>query len=189
MKKFLTIFTIIVAVMLTASCQKELPDEIKNVDVSQGDKTSTPTSDDPMQQGDSGGSPNQSLEGTWIGNMYISSYYGGRTYNSTNTMVTFLKDPYTYSSGTGYWVDNYSAAPWDYIANHIEWKVDSGDIIIYFREEETSVSISDYHLDDNLFYGTLKDNGDQINFVLNQISSPDWSRYIYWGYNGWPIYY
>lgn len=56
MKKILTIFVILTAIMLTSSCQKELPDEIKNVDVSQGDKTlpptPTPTPDNPTQQGD-----------------------------------------------------------------------------------------------------------------------------------------
>ena len=38
MKKILIILTVMVAVMLTSSCQKELPDAVKNVDVSQGDK-------------------------------------------------------------------------------------------------------------------------------------------------------
>ena len=54
MKKILIILTVMVAVMLTSSCQKELPDAVKNVDVSQGDKTPTPTPmpDNPTQQGD-----------------------------------------------------------------------------------------------------------------------------------------
>lgn len=57
MKKLLTILSILAAVILTSSCQKELPDAIKNVDVSQGEKTpsqtpsSTPTPDNPTQQG------------------------------------------------------------------------------------------------------------------------------------------
>jgi len=37
-KKILFIFTILAAVLLTSSCQRELPDNIKNVDVSQGEK-------------------------------------------------------------------------------------------------------------------------------------------------------
>ena len=57
----------------------------------------------------------RTLEGTWKGNMYISSRYDGRVYNSTYSEVTFLKDPGAYSSGSGYWVDYYSDAPWDYI--------------------------------------------------------------------------
>ena len=39
MKKILTIFSILAVVMLSSSCQKELPDDIKNVTVSKGDKT------------------------------------------------------------------------------------------------------------------------------------------------------
>ena len=66
------------------------------------------------------------LEGTWSGNMYISTRYDGRVYDATYTEVTFLKNPYAYSSGEGYWVDYYSDAPWDYVANHIEWSVDYG---------------------------------------------------------------
>ena len=37
------------------------------------------------------------LEGTWRGNMYISSYYGGHSYNATYTEITFLKDPMSYA--------------------------------------------------------------------------------------------
>ena len=43
MKKLFSIFTILVAIMLTSSCQKELPDAVKNIDVSQGEKTPSPT--------------------------------------------------------------------------------------------------------------------------------------------------
>lgn len=43
MKKFLTIFAILAAVILISSCQKELPDAVKNIDVSQGGQTPTPT--------------------------------------------------------------------------------------------------------------------------------------------------
>lgn len=43
MKKLFTIFTILAAIILTSSCQKELPDAIKNIDVSQGEKTPSPT--------------------------------------------------------------------------------------------------------------------------------------------------
>ena len=43
MKKFLSILAILAAVMLAPSCQKELPDAIKNIDVNKGDKTPTPS--------------------------------------------------------------------------------------------------------------------------------------------------
>ena len=43
MKKFLSILAILAAVMLAPSCQKELPDAIKNIEVNKGDKTPTPS--------------------------------------------------------------------------------------------------------------------------------------------------
>ena len=43
MKKFLAILAILAAVMMAPSCQKELPDAIKNIDVNKGDKTPTPS--------------------------------------------------------------------------------------------------------------------------------------------------
>ena len=56
MKKLLAILIFLAAVMLISSCQKELPDSIKNVDVSQGGQTPTPTPSptpgNPTQQGD-----------------------------------------------------------------------------------------------------------------------------------------
>jgi hypothetical protein len=129
------------------------------------------------------------LEGTWKGNMYISTSYDGRTYDATYTEITFLKDPYAYSSGNGYWVDYYSNAPWDYVANHIDWKVDYGTIYIYFREEGTSMRISDYYLNDNRFHGTLDDNGYLVDFELYHTSSPNLNNYNYWGYDDWYGYY
>ena len=56
MKKLLTILIFLAAVMLISSCQKELPDSIKNVDVTQGGQTPTPTPtptpENPTDQGD-----------------------------------------------------------------------------------------------------------------------------------------
>ncbi len=126
------------------------------------------------------------LEGTWSGNMYISSYYDGRVYDATYSEVTFLKDPYAYSSGAGYWVDYYSDAPWDYIANHIEWTVDYGTIKVYFVEEGTTIMIRDYHLDNAYFYGTINDNGRPVDFQLEHVSGRNWSAYR-WGYEEWYI--
>lgn len=131
----------------------------------------------------------RTLEGTWKGNMYISSYYDGYTYDATYTEITFLKDPGTYSSGNGYWVDYYSNAPWDYVANHIEWTVDFGNIKIYFVEEDAYVQIRDYHLNNDRFYGILEDNGKRVDFELVHTSSPNSGRYNYWGYDDWGGYY
>ena len=54
MKKLLIIFVLMAVAMLTSSCQKELPDAIKNVEVSKGEQnpSPTPTPDNPNQQGD-----------------------------------------------------------------------------------------------------------------------------------------
>lgn len=95
------------------------------------------------------------LEGTWKGNMYVNTYYNGNTYYATATEITFLRDPYRYSSGDGYWVDYYSRAPWDYVANHIRWTVNYGRIRVYFVEEGTELEIYDYRLNDNRFTATL----------------------------------
>ena len=126
------------------------------------------------------------LEGTWRGNMYISSRYDGRVYDATYSEVTFLKDPYAYSSGKGYWVDYYSDAPWDYIANHIDWTVDFGTIKVYFVEEDTYVTIRDYHLDNVYFYGTINDSGRPVDFQLEHVSGRNWNSYR-WGYDSWYV--
>jgi len=54
MKKILTALTILLAVSLISSCQKELPDSFKNVEVNQGGNSPTPTStpENPSKQSD-----------------------------------------------------------------------------------------------------------------------------------------
>ena len=108
----------------------------------------------------------KTLEGTWKGDMYISSEWDG------------------HSSGTGYWVDYYSDAPWDYVANHIDWRVDLGDIHVKFIEEGTSIQISDYRLDDNRFSGYIYDHGNKVAFYLYNVSRPNYTGY-HWGYDNW----
>lgn len=125
------------------------------------------------------------LEGTWSGNMYVSSYYGGHDYYATRTEITFNLDPFRFTKGSGYWVDYYSRAPWDYVANHISWRVDNGHITIYFIEDGTSVVISDYHLSDSHFTGYIADGDNDVNFNLTHISSPNWDTYDNWGYDAW----
>jgi len=128
------------------------------------------------------------LEGTWRGNMYISSVYDGRTYQSTYTVLDFARDPYTYSSGVGYWVDYYSNAPWDYVANHIEWTVENSVIYIYFVEEDYTMEIYDYRLSDNYFSGWLRDGDNAVEFSMVHTSSPNWNSYD-WGYYDDYYYY
>ena len=52
MKKLLSILLLMAAVTLMSSCQKELPDSVKNIEVNQGGQTPTPTPDNPPQQDD-----------------------------------------------------------------------------------------------------------------------------------------
>ena len=52
MKKLLSILLFMAAVTLMSSCQKELPDSVKNIEVNQGGQTPTPTPDNPPQQDD-----------------------------------------------------------------------------------------------------------------------------------------
>lgn len=126
----------------------------------------------------------RTLEGTWKGNMYISSEWDGRYYDATSTEITFLKDPSRYSSGSGYWVDYYSNAPWDYVANHIEWSVDYGSIYVRFIEEGTSLKIRDYHLNRDRFTGYINDHGNDVKFELYNVSRPYYDNYR-WGYDSW----
>lgn len=128
------------------------------------------------------------LEGTWRGNMYVSSVYDGYTYDATYSELCFTQDPYTYSSGTGYWIDFYSNAPWDYVANHTQWTVRNGIITIYLVEEGATVQIGDYRLDDGNFYGTIYYGDTRVSFDLVHTSSPNWNNYNY-GYDYWYSYY
>lgn len=123
------------------------------------------------------------LQGTWKGYMSVYQEYNGRVYQSTYSIIDFVKDPYTYTSGRGYWIDYYSGAPFDYIANHIDWKVSNGIIYVYFIEENAQVEIGNYHLSDGRFVGTIYYNDKRIDFSLQHISSPNWDDYDYgWDY-------
>ena len=131
------------------------------------------------------------LEGTWRGNMEVNTYYDGRDYQAVYSEICFVQDPYTYSSGTGYWIDYYQDSPWrnNQVANHIQWTVSNGVINVYFVEERTSLEIRNYSLYDGYFRGTIY-YGDQVaNFRLRQVSSPNWNSYTDWGYDYDDDYY
>ncbi len=124
------------------------------------------------------------LWGVWEGDMYVSSYWDGQSYYSSYSEIAFDRNPNSYASGTGYWVDYYSNAPWDYYASHIRWSVDRGVITIYSVEDGETYSIYDYSLSQNYFSGTL-DNGydNPMSFRLTKTASPDWNDFNYgWGY-------
>lgn len=121
-----------------------------------------------------------SLAGTWRGKMYVSSMHNGYTYDATYSELCFDQDPYSYSSGTGYWVDHYAgSAPYSYIANHTEWTVRNGRISIYLIEEDAMVRIENYRLTDGHFTGTIYYGDDRVDFKLRHTSSPNWGGYHY----------
>ena len=127
------------------------------------------------------------LDGNWKGNMYVSYQINGRGeyYDASYSEVCFLRNPSKFASGDGYWIDYYSNAPWDYIANHIRWTVDRGSIWVYFIEDRYEVEIYDYRLTYNYFDGYIYTYDDkEVEFHLTKTSSPDWNRY-HWGTDYW----
>lgn len=124
------------------------------------------------------------LWGVWQGNMYVESYYNGRTYKSAYSVLAFDKDPYSYAQGTGYWVDYYSNAPWDYYSSRIEWRVVNSEIQIYSIKEGRTYYIYDYNMARNFFNGYLSTgSGSSLYFELQKTSSPNWDSYDWDGYN------
>lgn len=125
------------------------------------------------------------LEGAWTGNMYVTSSYGGQSYTASQSMLYFDKDPYEYATGTGYWVDYYSNAPWDYFSSRIEWKVENRQIQIYSVQEDQTYYISDYKLNGNTFVGYLYTNSRFSNSVYFELSRSSWNSYNDYNWNGY----
>lgn len=130
------------------------------------------------------------LEGSWSGNLYQVSTFNGKTYSASSSEIRFNGDPYRSTSGSGYWVDHYSNAPWDYWANHIRWSVDNRIITIYFVEDKTTIEIHDFRLSNNRFEGWFYDDEHTTcEFSLVHTSSPsDYNSYD-WGYHDNIYYY
>lgn len=122
------------------------------------------------------------LEGTWKGKMELRTEYQDQYYQVISSEICFLQDPYSYSSGTGYWIDYYQRSPWrnNKVANHIQWTVSNGVINVYFVEERTSRQIRDYRLYNGYFEGTIYYDNQTVNFRLQQVASPNWNSYTDW---------
>ena len=122
------------------------------------------------------------LEGTWEGDMFQEYYWEGTTYSPSYTQVTFLRDPYTYSSGEGYWVDYFDSwIPWKntVITNHTDWTVKDGNIYIHLYEDNIDFTIRDYHLDEDLFRGELiGSDGSFGRFHLHYVGLPFFTRSV-----------
>lgn len=130
------------------------------------------------------------LWGTWEGNMYVQCEYNGHYYTATSSIIHFDKDYEYATSGTGYWIDYYSGAPWDYYASHIRWRVSDEVLLIHSLEDDTYFRIYDYSLSDRYFSGMLEgEDGTYMDFRLVKTSSPYWDDYEWgWGYYGYPDY-
>lgn len=125
------------------------------------------------------------LNGSWKGYMQTQLDYQGRYYQSNKSEVTFNSG---YDSGDGYWIDYYSNAPWDYVANRIYWKVSGTTIYITFRDTQEKAVIRNYHLDDNgYFCGDIDFNSTNIwiSFEFYKVDTPDWDNYYWYGSDGW----
>lgn len=127
------------------------------------------------------------LEGTWAGDMYVEHEWSGRWYVTDYSEVTFLRDPYHYSSGQGYWVDYFNTkTPWGqkHYANHITWSVRNGVINIYFIEDDVDMQIRDYQLSNRRFEGQVyASDGAWYDFSLRYVASPESYDDYYWGYD------
>ena len=131
------------------------------------------------------------LEGTWQGKMELEKKYQDQYYQVISSEICFLQDPYSYSSGTGYWIDYYQNSPWrnNQVANRIKWTVSNGVINVYFEDEGTSLEIRNYSLYDGFFKGTIYYRDQVVNFRFRQVSSPNWNSYTDWGYDYDDDYY
>ena len=105
------------------------------------------------------------LEGTWRGDMAIEDYAG---YTYVESEITFLKDPYYYSEGSGLWVDYYGDGY--YNPTHIDWYVKYGTIYIHFVEDNCDVEIRHYTLTGDRFRGEFYDGYNTVNFDLRYAS-------------------
>ena len=120
------------------------------------------------------------LEGTWRGDMRIEDWDG---YSYVDSEITFLKDPYTYSEGTGLWVDYYDRR--GYVPTYFNWTVAYGTIYIHFIEDNWDVEIRHYSLTNNHFSGKFYDGEKEVRFDLYNTSrryesSYDWDDWRYY---------
>ncbi len=121
------------------------------------------------------------LNGTWRGNMYVSSYYGGRHYLSSRTEIQFSGRLFNSEKGTGYWIDHYSGAPWDYWYSRFSYSVQNGVIYITFRVNGEQLFIRDYDIDydyyTDAYYFTGYVGNTNESFSLVKVDDVNWNGY------------
>ncbi|MDE6159357.1 MAG: hypothetical protein K2F69_04595 [Bacteroidaceae bacterium] len=116
------------------------------------------------------------IQGVWSGRMYVTSEWNGHTYVSSRTEIEFCSDPFRVTQGSGYWIDRYSRAPWDYWYSPFTYRVNRGVITIRFLYDNAEITISDYSLSGDRFMGYLDYSNER--FVLYKMSDgEDWSIY------------
>ena len=95
------------------------------------------------------------LKGTWKGDMYQVSEYGGKRYNASYTELYFETSAFRTARGIGKWIDHYSNNPYyDYFASNIDWQVKDQIIYITFKNgDRTTLEIRNYDIDRDRFYG------------------------------------
>ena len=100
-----------------------------------------------------------------------------------------MPSPIHSSASTATPTDYYSDAPWDYVANHIEWQVRGGRIEVYLVEDNYTYFIEDYRLNDNVFRGRIYDNDTYLDFSMRHTSSPNWNSFDYYYYDDFYDYW
>lgn len=131
-----------------------------------------------------------SLQGVWSGRMYVTSEWNGHTYTSSRTEIEFYGDDFNAKRGTGYWIDRYSRAPWDYYYSPFTYRVNHGVIHITFLFDEGEVTISDYSVQGDRFMGRLDYSNES--FVLYRVDDyGGWDDYHegYWPNDYYDYYY
>ena len=127
-----------------------------------------------------------SIQGVGSGKMYATSEWDGYTYTSSRTEIEFYGDDMNVTRGSGYWIDRYSRAPWDYFYSPFTYRVNRGVIYIHFLFDDGEVTISDYSVQGDRFLGYLNESGEK--FVLYKVSDGvEWDDYTP-GYD-WNDYY
>lgn len=128
------------------------------------------------------------LRGLWQGEMYVSGEYGGATYLSSYTQIEFLGEGTNVTRGTGYWMDRYSRAPWDYFYSPFTYHVRDGVITITLLYDGEVYTISDYSLYGSSFVGYLNESDER--FELTKVSDQgDWGGYQPGWYSPYDDYY
>ena len=123
---------------------------------------------------------NQSLKGSWVGNMHVTIDLQEIKIYDPITELTFLSDPLKDSNGEGYLVfSDRDSSGYD-AACKMKWSVDQEGIRVVCYDFALDFLISDYSLEDNRFRGYLNDNGKYSTFELFKTETPMYRDLFLW---------